>query len=127
MRLALDYDGTFTAAPEFWLQVIALAQEHGHQVLVATMRTPAELQEIDPRLRKLVPQIVPTSRRPKQAYLAAFGIEPDVWIDDQPQFLFIAGAKLADLPPDPALDTIIQLKGASSALATALHLKGDVP
>ena len=68
------------------------------------MRTSEELSEIDPRLRELVPQIVPTHRRAKLEYLAAFKIYPDIWIDDMPHFLFQDGA--ASLPPDEAYDMV---------------------
>lgn len=107
MKIALDYDGTFTADPEFWLKFIALAHEHNHEVLVATMRTPEEKDTLDDRLVALVPQIVPTSRRAKLPYLAAFGIKPDVWIEDQPQFLFTNGAAPDAMPPDPVIDQLL--------------------
>ena len=104
LLFALDLDGTYTAAPDLWLEIIKLIQGCGHVVLIATMRTSEELSEIDPRLRELVPQIVPTNRRAKLEYLAAFKIYPDIWIDDMPHFLFQNGA--ASLPSDEAYEAL---------------------
>jgi hypothetical protein len=82
--IALDYDGTYTADPQLWDSFIAMASGRGHQVVCATMRYDSE--PID------VPcEVIYTARQPKMAALAALGILPAIWIDDQPHFLVMPG------------------------------------
>ena len=105
---ALDFDGTYTRDPELWLTFIKLLAARGHDVVVATMRTFDERDTMCPKLLEAVPWIVFTSRRAKKEYLAAFGIHPDIWIDDQPHFLFADGAKADELPEDKALASLMK-------------------
>ncbi len=86
--IAIDYDGTITADVEMWIEIIKIIIAHGHEVVIATMRTQEEKKTMDDRIVDLVPWIVPTSRKAKLPFLKAFGIEPDIWIDDQPTWLF---------------------------------------
>jgi hypothetical protein len=75
MKIALDYDGTYTADPQFWTKVISLAAEHGHTVQCVTMRYSHE--PID------VPcEVIYTARKAKTKVHDA-----DVWIDDEPTWL----------------------------------------
>lgn len=87
MLIALDYDETYTKDPDFWLAFIKLCEAHGHQIVVATMRTFDEKAEMCSRLHEAVPWIVPTHRQAKKRFLASFGIHPDIWIDDTPLFI----------------------------------------
>jgi hypothetical protein len=99
---ALDYDGCYTEDPDLWLAFITLLQGRGHEVLVATMRTLEEKSDMCPRLLAAVPWVVCTSRRAKIEYLSSFRIFPDIWMDDQPHFLFSNGSEV--LPEDPVLE-----------------------
>ena len=108
LLIALDYDGTFTADPEMWIDVIKKMQARGHEVVIATMRTPEELDEIDPRLIDSHVRIVPTSRRAKVPYLSAFELVPDIWIDDQPLYLYTNCAER--LPADPEFDMVLSIR-----------------
>lgn len=96
ITFALDYDGTYTRDPDLWLEFIRIAQARGHEVLIATMRTFEETQDMCERLTELVHQIVPTSRSAKQPFLAAYGIKPHIWIDDQPHFLLLDAQPIDD-------------------------------
>lgn len=87
LLFALDYDGTYTRDPDFWLEFIKLAESHGHRVCVATMRTQDEKEDMCDRLFEACPQIIPTHRNAKQQFLASYGVRPDIWIDDQPHFI----------------------------------------
>jgi len=93
MLVALDYDGTYTKDPELWLLFIKLAQARGHEVVVATMRTFEETHDMDERLTDLINRVVPTDRMAKKPFLASYGMRPDIWIDDQPEFLLLDAAK----------------------------------
>ena len=84
MRIALDYDGTFTRDPDLWRAFAALAKERGHAVSIVTMRFADDNEECVPD--EGIP-IVYTDRRAKASVFAA-----DVWIDDQPQFILGSAA-----------------------------------
>ena len=87
MKIALDYDNTYTIDPEFWNSYIDLAKSRGHEVRIVTIRD--ERFDRTPQLVKveeLVP-IVYCRGIAKRWYLTHFGegFEPDVWIDDKPE------------------------------------------
>lgn len=86
MLIALDYDDTYTADPELWLQFVRDAQRRGHTVLCATMRYKHEGVDMDPRLLELV-EVQFTDRRAKLPTLASRSIRPDIWIDDHPSYI----------------------------------------
>lgn len=77
MRIALDYDKTYTADPELWNRFIRDAQSRGHVVFIATMRYPHETIENAPV------GVVYTSRQAKSKMVNA-----DIWIDDSPAWIF---------------------------------------
>lgn len=85
MRIALDYDGTYTNDPELWEQFIANARARGHEVVCVTMRRPAEAltMGID---------VYYTARRAKKLFMMELGVLVDVWIDDMPEFLLTSAA-----------------------------------
>lgn len=87
LLIALDYDGTYTADPEFWLDFIKMSEARGHEIVVATMRTPEEKETMDDKLLDAIPWVVTTSRKAKKQFLLDYGIAPDIWIDDHPLFL----------------------------------------
>lgn len=89
MLIALDYDGTFTEDPELWIAFILKAKSNNHRVIIATMRYPSESAVVNHQLESLVDGIVFTSRRAKkQAVQDILGEDPDIWIDDHPEWLF---------------------------------------
>ncbi len=84
MMIALDYDKTYTLDPEFWDSFISSASKRGHEVFCATMRHETEPIEIPCA-------VIYTSRKAKAAYLKERGIVPDIWIDDNPAWLYTDG------------------------------------
>lgn len=87
MNIAVDYDGTWSASPNFWAAFVRLAEAHGHRVRVVTARS-----EIHDRTEPLqaVERIVPviyTRGIAKRFFLEHF--VPDfpvsVWVDDRPE------------------------------------------
>jgi hypothetical protein len=72
MKIALDYDGTYTADPELWDDFIDAAMNRGHEVAIVTKRP----NRAGAPTRRDIPKIF-TNRMAKAAYYAA-----DVWIDD---------------------------------------------
>jgi len=83
MKIALDYDGTYTEDTELWNRFIELCRDK-HEVICVTMRYPTEEVDIP------IP-IIYTSRRAKKIYCSAMGIHFDIWIDDSPEWLFKNG------------------------------------
>lgn len=77
MRIALDYDKTYTADPALWDGFIRDALAKGHVVFIVTMRMPSELVE------GITLPIVYTARKAKSSV-----VEADIWIDDCPQYIF---------------------------------------
>ncbi len=76
MKIALDYDGTYTADPELWNAFIKNAIDRGHEMVCVTMRCPHEAIQMP------IP-VIYTSRKAK------FEFAPDaIWIDDKPNWLF---------------------------------------
>ena len=77
MKIALDYDGTFTEDPVLWKKFVALAESRGHEVICVTMRYPHEPVPVEVPCR-----VIYTSRKAK-----AIAVNMDVWIDDSPRWL----------------------------------------
>ena len=77
MRIALDYDKTYTVDPGLWDEFILLAQDRGHDVFIATMRYPHEAIE------GVEIPVIYTCRKAKRSVVTA-----DVWIDDSPHWIF---------------------------------------
>jgi hypothetical protein len=89
LLIALDWDGTAAADWDLWSGFIKSAQAHGHCVFIATSRGEDECGEIKKQVAPLGLRVVATGGKPKikavddiAAYL------PDIWIDDQPHWLF---------------------------------------
>lgn len=92
MLIALDFDGTYTEDPKFWDEVIRAAKIHGHKIIVATMRhEKLEGDELKKIFAGRVDQIIFTSRAAKLPFLHEMDIHPDIWIDDNPVWLFQNG------------------------------------
>lgn len=91
MLIALDFDGTFTEDPDLWVSFVRFAKRRGHRVICATMRYESEGKEVAEALAGEVDQIVFTGRKAKRPYLQSVGLEPDVWIDDEPRWILEGG------------------------------------
>ncbi len=87
LTICVDYDGTFTAVPELLTQFIIAAKKDGHRVICATMRYPFEGKELTESIGKLC-EVIYTSRQAKLPFLKELGIEPNIWLDNEPHFLF---------------------------------------
>lgn len=87
LSIALDYDNTYSADPEFWNMVITMAQTFGHDIRAVTARDIDQdrtqpLVELESRL-----QVIYTSGIAKEFFCTHFanGFVPDIWIDDKPE------------------------------------------
>lgn len=92
MKLALDFDKTYTLDPAFWREFIALSQAGGHEVWIVTFRLNGltEEPEFAALERDLGVKTIFTDRRAKFNFCAALGHAFDVWIDDDPSKILFA-------------------------------------
>jgi hypothetical protein len=65
------------------------------------MRTPSEALLIDQKLVHFAEKVYATSRQAKAEFLSQKGVLPDIWIDDNPRWLYIhaAGYEKKDVDP----------------------------
>lgn len=87
MKLALDFDDTFTRDPFLWVRFIQNAKEIGHEVLIVTARD-SHNDGIKWRALEMTHSPAPViwcDGRPKKAMCEAHGVHIDVWIDDNPR------------------------------------------
>lgn len=86
MLLALDHDGTYTLDPEFWQQVVELAQARGHGVVCVSGRddTAANREALQANLPPGLPLLL-CNHRVKKAVAREHKLHVDVWIDDFPE------------------------------------------
>lgn len=93
LTIALDYDGTVTADPELWKTFLKQAKSRRHRVAIVTMRYPEE--PILDTIAAMAWRVIYTSRRAKENFLSSRGIHIDIWIDDNPGYIF-SDAESAD-------------------------------
>lgn len=108
MLIALDYDDTYTRDPLGWLTVVTFMKSKGHEFICCTMRTPGEAHNLHAPLREVMP-VHCTSRKAKQAFLADLGIYPDVWIDDNPRWLYVDALPVSEEPAKEKDDEVQSL------------------
>lgn len=90
MLIALDYDDTFTKDPDLWIDFIKKANLKDHKIICVTMRYSDEGEEVLKSIGKYC-EVIFTSRNAKLQYLSERNIFPDVWIDDNPRWLYVNG------------------------------------
>jgi hypothetical protein len=84
MRIAIDYDGTYTADPGLWDAFIDDAKRRGHEVLCIAQR------EVDRQIfvTEAPPMLVHyIGSQRKTEYARGHQLKVDVWIDDNPHEL----------------------------------------
>ena len=86
MKIALDFDSTYTLDPDSWNKFIETFKNAGHQIYCVTMRydNDDERRDVVNSLHGKVDNIIFTGRKSKLEYVASRGIKIDVWIDDNP-------------------------------------------
>jgi len=86
MRIALDYDDTFTADKTFWASFVRLCDKHNHDVKFVTYRDSRfDNDDILNDAADLGIEVVFTAGKQKAGVYDA-----DVWIDDMPVTIPVA-------------------------------------
>ena len=80
MRIALDFDETYTADTVLWDAFVQHAKERGHEVLIVSFRFDYDADDIRQVAGSLGVECVLTNARQKQHVVQA-----DIWIDDMPE------------------------------------------
>ena len=87
LAIAIDYDDTFTANPEMWLNVMQVMHSFGCNIFIVTYRHDNQQESQDLEFLKhydFVTGIVFTSRKGKKEFCTKLNIHIDIWIDDNP-------------------------------------------
>jgi len=86
LRIAMDFDETFTEDPGLWVLFIRSAQARGHMVSFVTWRQPGPSNDdIEVQSAMLNVPIIYTSFKAKRAFAKSQGHSFDIWIDDKPE------------------------------------------
>lgn len=82
--VAIDFDNTITADPDFYLVLIQIYRERGWEPVVCTLRDNMEdnVREVRERLHDDGIRIYTTDGKRKRAYMLHEGISVGLWIDD---------------------------------------------
>jgi hypothetical protein len=83
MKIALDYDDTFTVNPEMWRSIIHILVEYGHDVRIVTSRFYLRESEREIKAATDLPVIF-CKHNSKYEICKKLGWIPDIWIDDYP-------------------------------------------
>lgn len=84
MKIALDYDLTYTLDPPFWESFFEQVWAAGHIVKIVTARS-KELDNIDDRVPPHFDIIYCDGVAKKFACHHYHNFDPDIWIDDKPE------------------------------------------
>jgi hypothetical protein len=83
MKIALDYDDTFTVSPGMWRKIIAILLEYQYDVRIVTSRF--YLFESEREIKKETGlQVIFCEHNSKYEMCKKIGWVPDIWIDDDP-------------------------------------------
>jgi len=82
--VALDYDDTYTLAPELWVGLIRIMVGYGWKVVIVIYRDSSSFSDMDLNIPHVSDYIF-TSGRAKQKHCEDNGLKIDIWIDDNPE------------------------------------------
>jgi hypothetical protein len=82
VKIALDYDDTYTKDPIFWNEFLLSAKDHSHDVMIVTYRSTDMPIDHNPGI-----PVFYTGWKAKREFMEKHGIKIDVWIDDTPELI----------------------------------------
>lgn len=82
MTVGIDYDDTWTAAPELFAEFVRMLQAAGHTAIIVTGRSEERRPEGLP-----IPVYCTGGRAKRWFMLDEHGIHVDIWIDDTPEWV----------------------------------------
>jgi hypothetical protein len=87
MLIVIDYDLTYTQDPQLWDEFIDMALLRNHNIICVTMRYPEEGSDVINTVGKKC-KVIFTGRKAKMNFLHELNIKPDIWIDDNPIWIY---------------------------------------
>ena len=103
MIFGLDFDGTVTGDLTLFTLFVMNAKKRGHKVYLVTMRYESERyiggHPIPDSFAELTDGVFFTGRKAKGPFMQAKGIDVDVWLDDNPQAVYMGADEIW---PDPS-------------------------
>lgn len=100
MRIAVDYDKTFTAHKSFFLDLMIKAKDLGWDACIVTVRSP-ELdwtEDFDQLEAWQDIKTYCTDGEPKREFMDNLGLHVDIWIDDKPETIINGSGWEKDSP-----------------------------
>ena len=99
LTFAIDFDGTFSADPDLWRELIPIIQgrRHGHQCVLVTNRPEIMGNDVRAEVGSLMP-IVFAGRKTKRSAVKDAGYKVNIWIDDSPEYIDIEGIRFVGHP-----------------------------
>jgi len=88
--IAIDYDQTYTDFKEICNYIIENSEKYSYKVIICTFRYQEEINDELKNLEKEI-EVYYTGRIAKQDFLSRKDIYPDLWIDDNPLYIFKNG------------------------------------
>ena len=88
LRIAVDFDGTFTANTALFCQLIGMMLKYNADVRFVTFRfATGNNSDIITWGERLGLPVVFTEGKQKEAYCESIEWKPNIWIDDDPRFI----------------------------------------
>lgn len=101
LKIAIDYDETYTASPELWDSFILHALELGHKPFICTYRDDRYDKDEDLLFLEEVVEVVYTRGVAKKWWCEQFGPgDVSIWIDDKPERIY----ENSSLPTDKLVE-----------------------
>lgn len=101
MRLAIDFDDTYTRSPALWDAFLRIAREDGHIVWCVTVHKARQMEEVHASIGQIIgiDNCMPPESFPSADHLDTY---VDTWIEDAPEMIVdmpLLGG-LTDVDPD---------------------------
>lgn len=102
LLFAIDFDDTFTAAPEMFRYLVKVIRSYGHECVMVTGRedSPGVAEPVRALVGDLMPIVFAGGTWKRDAARAA-GWEVDIWMDDNPTYI---------APPQTLKETLADLR-----------------
>lgn len=126
LTISIDFDNTFTAAPNLWKSFIGDALDRGHKVACITRREDTEANQQEVRLAfgdladRLRAIVMAGPDKAKRAAAESAGISVDIWIDDRPETVDNAN------PSGRSFKVSTELGAKAAAAAALARMRANV-
>lgn len=105
MLFALDHDGTWSADPALFADIVRLIESHGHRAVMVTRRPPDDPVPVEGI------KVYYTDGMFKQPWAAAHDLPVDVWVDDNPYAIVRMNVRERWVAPPPRVPGVVRPRG----------------